>query len=110
MSEQDALFTYNANYRAPGRWGVEVLTSKHRFIFKPMEKLQVQNIGSFKVEECEIEDELDHLYKPGIYREVTTFIKNSDSSRFKTVEQQICAMKYYYSMLNGKMWEMADED
>ena len=30
ITDKSAIFNYSANWAAPGRWGVEILTSKHR--------------------------------------------------------------------------------
>jgi len=77
ISNKNALFSYQANWQAPGRWSLEVLTNKHRLIFKPMEKLQIQKIGSIKVDFLDIDDEKDNLYKPGLFNQVDDFIKNN---------------------------------
>ncbi len=36
ISNQGALFDYRANWQAPGRWGVELLTEKNRYILRPL--------------------------------------------------------------------------
>lgn len=95
VSESNALFSYQANYLAPGRWSVEVLTSKHRLVFRPMEQLQIQELGSFQIESYEIDDTLDKRFKPGLYLQVKRFIENSLDSRFLTVEQQAVNMQWY---------------
>ena len=41
-TEAGALFSYHANWQAPGRWVIEMFTAQHRLIFKPLEKLQIQ--------------------------------------------------------------------
>lgn len=51
ITREGALFTCQANWGAPGRWGVEWLTPSTRYIFRPMEKLQVQRRGSVAIEE-----------------------------------------------------------
>lgn len=48
-----------ADWEAPGRWGVEVLTRNNRLILRPMEHLQVTPLGSVKVEAVSLEDKLD---------------------------------------------------
>ena len=50
MSETGALFSYQANWESAGRWSVEILTKKHRLIFRPIEKLQIQNRGSVQID------------------------------------------------------------
>ncbi len=78
VSLTGALFSYNANWEAPGRWSLEVMTKKHRLIFKPMEKLQVQKHGSVAIEEVSIDDELDKIYKPGLFLQVEAFCRDSN--------------------------------
>ena len=44
ISNKNALFAYHANWQGPGRWSMEFLTKKHRLIFRPIEKLQIQKL------------------------------------------------------------------
>jgi len=75
-----ALFSYCANWEAPGRWSVEILTKKHRLIFRPLEKLKSQKIGKIKIEELAINDNLDIRFKPGLYRQTECFINNNSDN------------------------------
>jgi predicted dehydrogenase len=86
-TEKGVLFSYNANWEAPGRWVVEVLTKKRRFIFKPIEKLQVQELGSVAVNPVEIDDSLDTQYKPGLYLQMKSFLEEQ-TGRFCAIEEQ----------------------
>lgn len=101
ISEQDALFSYSANWCAPGRWNVEVMTPLHRLIFSPMEKLQVQCLGSFAVNEAEVDYTIDTEFKPGIYREVEMFLNDIDNPRLLTMQQQRDHMEYYIAISRG---------
>lgn len=92
-STSGALFSYQANWTAPGRWGVEILTKKHRLIFRPMEKLQIQNLGSVKIVEVPIDDRLDITFKSGLYRQVSGYFKQD--KRLCTIDQQKHHLKYY---------------
>lgn len=69
-----ALFSYQANWESPGRWVLEVLTRHHRLIFKPLEKLQIQKIGSVAVEFVDIDDADDQNFKPGLFKQTKEFI------------------------------------
>lgn len=89
-----ALFSYMANWAAPGRWVVEILTSQRRFIFKPLEKLQIQKIGSVAVEEYPIENEMDLNFKPGLYNQVKAFV-NRDHEQLVTLSQQKQNLHWY---------------
>lgn len=78
-TKSGALFSYHANWGAPGRWSTEIMTSKHRYIFKPLEVLQIQKVGSVAVEFVPLEDDLDKRFKPGVYREIEAFLQGGDS-------------------------------
>jgi predicted dehydrogenase len=98
ISETGALFSYEANWEAPGRWNIDVMTTKHRYIFKPMEKLQVQAIGSVAVNFVEdIDYSLDEQFKPGLYLQTKAFLEG-DYSRFCTIAQQQHMMTTYRRM------------
>ncbi|MDI9817760.1 MULTISPECIES: Gfo/Idh/MocA family protein [unclassified Legionella] len=93
VTESGALFSYQANWQAPGRWGLEFLTSRHRLYLRPIEKLQIQKIGSIAVEEVSLDDSLDHDFKAGLYKQVDSFINNA--SLLPTIDEQINKLKWY---------------
>lgn len=95
VSDKGALFSYQANWNSPGRWGVEILTDKHRLYFRPMEKLSIQEIGSVEIKSVEIDDKYDIEYKPGFYKEVKSFIYNIDDGKKKTLKDQVKYMDYF---------------
>lgn len=95
MTKDKALFSYQANWAAPGRWAVEILTAKHRLYFRPMEKLAIQELGSVAVNPVEIDDELDLDFKPGFYKEVESFINEIDDGKKKTIQDQLRYMEYF---------------
>ena len=78
ISENNIMFNYHADWQTPGRWGIELNTLKHRLILRPLEKLQVCKIGSVKVEEVSLKNDLDTKYKPGLYRQTESFLKEDD--------------------------------
>lgn len=101
ITDLGALFSYQANWESPGRWAVEILTKKHRLYFKPMEKLQIQNIGSVKVDFVEIDDSLDLQYKPGLYKQTEAFL-NGNMSNFITIQEQAEMTKIYNQIAGYK--------
>lgn len=103
VTEKDVLFSYNANWNAPGRWGVELLTSRHRIYLKPMEQLQLQDKGSVKVYPVEIDDRLDKEYKPGFFLEVKAFLEG-DGTRLCTIEEQESHIQHIYGKMAGQQW------
>jgi len=94
ITENGILFSYQANWEAPGRWGVEVLTRKHRLIFRPLEKLSIQEIGSVEIKDFPIPDELDKKFKPGLFLQVKKFLEG-DTELFCSIEQQYNNISFY---------------
>lgn len=99
-STSGAIFSYQANWESPGRWGVEVLTRKHRLIFRPLEKLQIQKIGSVAVEMVEIDDSLDKDFKPGLYRQVEAFV-GGRTDLLQTISDQVDMLDWYLKIRGG---------
>lgn len=97
--ESGIPFSYHANWAAPGRWGVEMLTKRHRYILRPMEQLQLQKIGSVSIETVELDCSIDVEFKPGLYRQVETFLEGK-SNDLCTLEEQRKMMDYYCRMAN----------
>jgi predicted dehydrogenase len=100
ITDKGALFSYGANWDAPGRWVVEILTENFRLYFKPMEDLQIQNKGSVAVTKVEFDNSLDAQFKPGLYLETKLFLEG-DFSRFPTIADQAEMAKIYDEMVNG---------
>lgn len=101
ISHMGALFSYCANWEAPGRWAVEVLTPLHRLIFKPLEKLQIQQKGSIEIKNAELADGLDMQFKPGLYKQVEAFL-HSDRGSLVSIADQRLNMKVYNKIKNGR--------
>jgi predicted dehydrogenase len=97
VTDQDVLFSYQADWEAPGRWGVEVLSRKRRFILRPMEQLQVVQLGSVRVEAVELDDRLDKEFKPGLYAQTKAFLDN-DNSWLCTIDEQLRHCDIYDEM------------
>ncbi|OFX23721.1 MAG: myo-inositol 2-dehydrogenase [Bacteroidetes bacterium GWA2_31_9b] len=102
VSDRGALFSYNANWNAPGRWAVEILTANHRLYLKPMEKLQIQKKGSVVVEDVQIDNKLDTDFKPGLYRMVNEFCQKNNS-KFCTIEEQLMVYDFYCQIANYEL-------
>lgn len=93
-TESGALFSYGGDWEAPGRWGVEVMTAKHRFIFRPLEELRVQVLNSVKVEVLDTATDLDRDYKPGLYLQVQGFLEGG-GPELCTLEDHLLNCRHY---------------
>ena len=101
ISESNALFSYHANWEAPGRWSVEILTKKHRLIFRPMEQLHIQEIGSVAITKVEVNDNLDKKFKPGIYLQTKYFLEGK-TEKFCSLREQTDTLKWYQQISGYK--------
>lgn len=102
ISSTGALFSYCADWCAPGRWGVEVLTKYHRLIFRPMEQLQIQQIDSIVIEAVnDIDYMLDEKFKPGLYKQVYNFLELNSNNSLCCLSEHIENLKYYQK-ISGK--------
>lgn len=99
ISETGALFSYQANWQAPGRWALEFLTKHHRLYLKPMEKLSIQKIGSVALEEVRLDDALDYDFKPGLFKQVDAFIHHPEN--LPTIDEQLKVLPWY-EKINAK--------
>lgn len=97
MSEENVMFSYIADWQAPGRWGIELLTSKRRLILRPMEQLNVIELGSTEVKRVDRIDEVDLLFKPGLYRQAQAFF-DRDDTLFCSLNDQLSNAILYSKM------------
>lgn len=102
VSENGALFSYQANWESAGRWSVEMLTNKHRFILRPMEKLQIQKKGTVAIEFVECDYKVDELFKPGLFEQTSKFVNNL-TNNLCSIEEQFNSMSIYYKMVGYKL-------
>ncbi len=94
-----SLFNYQANWEAPGRWSVEIMTNKRRLIFRPLEKLQIQQMKSVKVDFAEIDYTLDEMYKPGLYLETQAFLNHTSMAKdLCSLDEQLNIFSVYQRM------------
>lgn len=74
ITDQKILFSYRADWGAPGRWKVELFTPNRRLLLCPLEGLRAQAQGSFEEHQIDFDDTLDKMYKPGVYRQVEAWM------------------------------------
>lgn len=95
-------FSYVADWTAPGRWRIEICTTKRKLLFSPLEKLSCETIYPYKLEEISIEDSIDIQFKPGLFEQVKAFLNREKlDSRFCTIDEQI-ELFDHYSLILGQ--------
>jgi len=86
ISERGSLFSYHANWGAPGRWGIELLTKRHKLILQPLEALQSVGIGKI-ASEFEYTPPKDEQLKPGLKNMIKTWLSEDHSDLCSLPEQ-----------------------
>jgi predicted dehydrogenase len=99
VATNGALFNYSANWESAGRWSVEVLTKENRYIFRPMESLQVQKRGTIPHIEVEVNNQLDIDYKPGLFKQVECFL-NGNVEELCSIDEHLSYFPIYKKMAN----------
>lgn len=101
ITKKGTLFSYLADWEGPGRWGLEILTKKNRYILRPMEELQVIKLNKTKIQKVSIPNKIDKKFKPGIFLQVKNFIKKNNSF-FCEISEQLKNMKIFYKIAGYK--------
>jgi len=98
----NVIFSYHADWMGPGRWGIEIVTNKNRLILRPLEQLQIQKIGSVTTDYVNISDSIDKSFKPGLFKQVESFI-NEDFTDLCTISDQLDSMMIFQKISNYKI-------
>ncbi len=64
-----------------------------------MEKLQIQNLGTFEIEDVKIDDKHEADIKHGIYKQVQSFLGNKKD--LCTIKEQVNNLGIYQQILEG---------
>ena len=97
ITDKGVMFSYLSDWQAPGRWGLELMTAKRRFILRPMEELQVIKLGSNLVEKINPENQIDKDFRPGLFQQTKKFLEGKNNL-FCSLSEQSENMKIYFKM------------
>lgn len=100
VTTSNATFSCFGNWQSPGRWGVEWVTNKRRYIFRPMEALKVQKIGSVTQEDVKPIFDFDSKHKPGVFIQNKLFLNNESSPLFVKLEHAASLVKLAQQIAN----------
>jgi predicted dehydrogenase len=87
ITDQRIPFAYLASWGSPGRWGVEWITDKTRYIFRPLEGLKTQGQATIAIEDVELPDDLDQRFKPGVFHQDRAFLLEPDHPSLASLEE-----------------------
>ena len=100
ITENNVLFTYSSNWESAGRWSIELMTKFNRIILKPLELIQIQQKGTIKITEHNFNNELDIIYKPGLYKQVLSFLSN-EKRDLLSLKEHISFTQNVYSKIHN---------
>ena len=89
----NAVFSYNADWKGPGRWQVELTTSKNRLIYRPLEELHIQPLGGVAIHKVELNQSGSEKSKPGFHNQVIAFLEARDT--LPTIGEQLQHLAIY---------------
>lgn len=105
QTQNGAHVSWHANWVAPGRWGIEVLTRKHRLILQPIEKLRLQSHAGFAEVEQTLDDADDLAFKPGLLRQTRAFLTGEGAEgRLLALVDHVRMMDAYEAIRKGESW------
>ena len=101
ITDKGSLFSYSANWDAPGRWGIELMSRNFRTILRPLEQLYIQKRGTLTTERVSTDDTIDQKFKPGLYNMTDSFLSGKHSG-LCTIDEQADIFRYYCQIANYK--------
>ena len=99
ISLNNIVFSYIADWESAGRWNLELTTPKRRIYLSPLEKLYCMDRGKLDKYEVKSKNNLDKLYKPGLFAMVDSFMKNNHND-FCKIKDQLENFEIYYKIGN----------
>ena len=87
ITDAGAVFSYIANWDAPGRWGIECCTRDTRYVLRPLEKLFLVKRNSIECEEYRLGKE-DEEFKAGLLAQTRAFLDGTNSSYLCDLKEQ----------------------
>ena len=98
VTDNGVLFSYISNWDCPGRWSVEIITNKRRFILSPLEELkEKKDMGLIK--DIKIDNKIDLKFKPGLYEMVKDFLSKKPK-KLCDLQYQINSFKFFKKIAN----------
>ena len=74
-TEGGALFSYRSDWSSPGRWKLELNTSRRRLLLSPLEEVYEMRSGSGSFKLVAVNNEIDRKFKPGLFCQTKAFIE-----------------------------------
>jgi predicted dehydrogenase len=93
-TEKNICFSYLSDFESAGRWCVEIMTEKHKYILSPLETICRIPIGSVDSEPTVFDDSIDKKFKAGLFKQTLAFMSD-EKDRLCTLSDQIKNFSIY---------------
>lgn len=100
VTKNNTPFSYHADWSSSGRWGVTVMTSKSKYLLSPLEKLQISPKYSNEYTFLGLDDDDDENYKPGLFKQVNSWLFRTSDIVLPSVSNHIDNMKVFCKIAN----------
>ncbi len=97
-----ALFSYLADWNAPGRWSVDVRSPKERLLLEPLEGLSVQRARTFTWEPVDLDTSSDGGLKPGVLGQMRAFLGGDAQGDLMPLAAQVERARLVYDRILGQ--------
>ena len=99
ITENDVLFSYEANWESAGSWGIILKTSKRKLILNPLETLKKMERGSITIENCDVKS--GENLKDGLLEMYLDFLRNNKKS-LSNLQDHIGMSNQVFRVINGE--------
>jgi predicted dehydrogenase len=96
-----ALFSYAADWTAPGGWEIELRTGSRRLLLSPLESLHTIDPRTRQPIGIPVDDELDRRFKPGLYGQTRDFLHEGPTLLPTLSHQAAAARTVFAHMVEG---------
>lgn len=95
VTHDGTIFSYRADWDAPGRWGITAYTKNYKLDLIPLEQLQVTKRNSTTPETVTFNEPKHVDFKPGLHQQILDFMSDEPSSVLCTLYEHASSFKYY---------------
>ena len=95
ITQDQKPFSYLSDWGSPGRWRIELRTSKRKLLLQPLEGLKEMTRSSFEYQEVVIDADLDLKFKPGVWKMTSDFLEEREGTLCSLAEHMLHARHYF---------------
>lgn len=95
VTHNGTVFSYRADWDAPGRWGITAYTKNYKLELIPLEQLHVTKRNSTTSKAITFNEPKTVDFKPGLYQQIVDFMSDDASSVLCSLYEHARSFRYY---------------